>query len=222
MGVKKMKHLILCFVALSMADGNQNDQRNVPKALATIANRNSSEAEWSNALNELDKPPEPPKFWIDIANDSKCPIDRRRQAIFKLFERHIPPRIKLSRLSELLGGAKWVQDSDVTADWGPGVRPLDITGKSGKGRLYSIAILPRPHEDDSSWIEIRIAKKVEPRDLSKVLRGGKIPPQVGELTMEEYALCRTGKDSFDVSEFIRSAEPFGGETTRRLILKNGP
>jgi hypothetical protein len=218
-----MKHLMLCLVGLSVADGNQNNQHNIPKTLATIANRNSSEAEWGKAVNELDKPPEPAKFWIDIANDSAYPLQRRRLTVFKLFERHIPPGIKLSRLRELLSGTKWVQDSDVTAILGcTGVRALDVTGNTDKGRLYSIEILPRPHADNLFWIEIRVSKKVEPADLAKALRGDKVSPRVGEVTVLEYALCQGIKGTFNLSVLIRSTETFGGETIRRMIWKNGP
>src|SRR5438128_9264718 len=95
-------------------DGKTSGLQNLPKALATLSNPSSKQAQWAKALRELDMPPESPEFWTNIANDPAYPSERRAEAIFKLFERHISPGIKLPALGELLGGAKWLRNADVT------------------------------------------------------------------------------------------------------------
>src|SRR5262249_11642976 len=129
---QNVQHSLTFFVWLgcfALAGENEKElDDNLGKPLRTITDSKSSNDEWNKAIHKLDKPPEPPKIWTDIANDSKYPLERRREALFKLFERHVPPRTKLSALGELLAGAKWLENRDMTFEFAPsGLIPLNET-----------------------------------------------------------------------------------------------
>jgi hypothetical protein len=217
-----MLHILLLVTAefLTQAeniDGKTIGLQNLPKALATLSNPRSNQAQWAKALRELDMPPESPKFWTNIANDPAYSSERRAEAIFKLFERHIPPGIKLPALGELLGGAKWLRDADVTFGGGPtGAIPLDT---SGKGTVYLVSVHATPDSNDSDWgIYVRTSKRVDPQALARVLRKEKISPDLQETTVLEYALStsKKSKDGWINTDIIRSKEGDHIESTRRL------
>jgi hypothetical protein len=184
--------------------------------LTSIRNQKSSDAEWNKAVEELNKPPEPAKLWTDLANDSRYPLERRRQAIFKLFERHIAPGINLAALGDQLAGAKWLERADVTSKLGPtGVIPLDRTGK---GAVYLVVVLQRPGSG-TCCIYVRTSRKVEDEELLTALHGEKLAAHLRKIAITEYALCRSSKDSLDLSVLIRSVQADGGETTKRFIIR---
>src|SRR5262249_22025243 len=158
--------------------------------------------------------PEPPKIWTDIANDSKYPLERRREALFKLFERHVPPRTKLSALGELLAGAKWLENRDMTFEFAPsGLIPLNETNEA----TFGMEILPKREQRDVSWtIYLRTSIKVEPRDILKALRGEKISSAVAEVTVLEYSLCH--KEPGGQYILMRGVQGSEGESTKRLQI----
>ncbi len=193
-------------------------------ALATLSNPSSNQAQWAKALRELDMPPESPKFWTNIANDPAYPSARRAEAIFKLFERHIPPGIKLPELGELLGGAKWLRNADVTFAKGPsGLIPLDT---SGKGTVYHVLVLGTPDGNHSARsIYVKLSKRVEPEALAHLLRKEKISSDLKEAKVFEYALCSTIglKDGWKSIWIIRTKvgdqEGDHSESMRRLYFR---
>ncbi len=223
-----MQHVLMLVMAALLLQAQKPDEKrngleNFSKSLAIISNPNTNEAECAKALQQLDKPPEPAKVWTDIANDSKYPLERRRQCIFKLFERHISPRIKLSALGEILAGAKWLQDGDITIPHGPsGAIALDT---SRKGTIYYISLLPTRDGNNPTWgIYLRTSKRVDPEALARALRGEKISPELREIRVWEYALSSISesKDGWLTTEIIRSmegSESAKSESTKRLIFQ---
>jgi hypothetical protein len=211
------------FTQAEQVDGKTSSLQNLQKALATLSNPRINQAQWAKALNELDIPPESPRFWTNIANDPAYSTERRAEAIFKLFERHISPGIKLPELGELLGGAKWLRDADVRLGLrGPsGAIPLD---KDGKGQeIYLVIVLETADSNDSNWsIYIKTSKSVDLQALVRLLRNEKNSPDLQQTTLLEYALCTSTKqqDGWISNFIIRSKKEQEGagysESTRRI------
>ena len=203
------------FIFIEATEAVADEGHNLSKWMDTIKNPNSMQADWDKAVDGLSKPPEPAKFWTDIANDPRYAVDRRRMAVLKLFERHIPPRTKLGSLGDLLAGAKWLEERDVDTYEGP-------SGLTGLGShdpaVYSLVVLAKRDQKDFSWrIYLRTSKKIEPGDLSKALHGQKISPSLGEVKVLEYAFGggRT-KELMPQFILIRNAEGSAGESTKIL------
>ncbi len=182
---------VACLLIFQGGDTQRNELTDVAKWTAIVTNRNSKDDEWAEALRQLDRPPEPPSVWTKVANDSAYSVDRRRQALFKLFERHIAPRTTLKELGHVLAGAKWLNDGDVVPLLGcSGIVPL----KAADAATSDIRILPGQDRNDPSWhIYLRISKKLEAKELARALRGEELPPRAGEIKVLEYALCNASK-----------------------------
>jgi hypothetical protein len=74
----------------------------------------ADEAELRDATERLGAVTERRSFWSAIANDPSRPASHRALALEQLFRRHVHPDTTLSALAEMLDGAGWLDDGDVT------------------------------------------------------------------------------------------------------------
>jgi hypothetical protein len=107
----------------------------------------SSEAELREAAEQLGAVTESPSFWSEIANDASMPAAHRKLAIVQLVRRHISTgKTSVGELAEMLGGAKWLGDDDVTVFtiiagkvpvvWSPDDTIIAIALPGGRGAIY--------------------------------------------------------------------------------------
>jgi hypothetical protein len=102
-----------------------------------------------------------------IANDPAYSPEERRTAVLRLFREHVRPGMTLAEVGDLLEGAPWLDDGDVTVVEDVGgalpVRPSEgVT-------IARIAVLPS--SGSPSFVFLAIAGEVDGSDVAAALRG---------------------------------------------------
>ena len=82
--------------------------------LEVIRNPQSRDGDVAGAIARLPARPESHEVWTAIANDGGYRAMHRRRAIVALFRRHATPLMTVGALAELLDGAPWVREGDLT------------------------------------------------------------------------------------------------------------
>ena len=113
---------------------------------------------------------EPLSSLNEIANDASRATADRRHAVFQLFAGHVRPGMTLAELAEVLAGAEWLRDEDVSV-------VTAIAGKipvtwSSEDTVFVLHVLPEAGDGGTWAIYLRVLGRVRREELIRVLRTG--------------------------------------------------
>jgi hypothetical protein len=126
---------------------------------------NLSEGELREAVESLGAVVEPASFWSAIANDASMSVAHRKLALVQLVRRHVVPgTTTVGVFAEMLEGAHWLSDGDVTVvtaiggkvpvTWSPDDTVVAIALPGGRGAIY-----------------LAMAGRFAPEEIALALRG---------------------------------------------------
>lgn len=150
-----------------------------------------SEAELREAVELLGAVVEPPSFWSEIANDATMPVAHRKLALVQLVRRHVlPGNTTVGELAEMLNGARWLSNSDITV----------ITEIGGKVPVSwslddTLIVIPLPGGRGAIYLAIEGHYTVE--QLTSALRGSSHDERVLSAVIRDIGIEVDGQEISD-------------------------
>lgn len=125
----------------------------------------ASEAEIGQAGELLGAVVELPSFWSGIANDASMPVAHRRLAVVQLVRRHVlPGRTTVGVFAEMLDGAQWLGDGDITLI-------SEVGGKIPVSWTAEDTVIAVALPGNRGAIYLAIAGRFSVREIAVALRG---------------------------------------------------
>ncbi len=117
---------------------------------------------------------ERPEFWVEIVNDPAFTVDRCREALVALFQRHFPPGTRLTRFHELPGTSGWYRQNTLFNSSMASNLPFNNRGKCVY--MYQPDLMRSSgakRYGNYGAVYFSLSKYVSEGDLVSILNGGR-------------------------------------------------
>ena len=125
-----------------------------------------------------------PDFWSAIANDQGYSEDRRRHAVFMLFQRHVKVGISLHELGKILNHPVWLKPDNILVVQSLGGQvPVEFNLQD---TIFRLSVFPNLTDDRLGYwaIYCRIEGKISAEEAYEILNGGGYRNQWGRRLLE--------------------------------------
>ncbi len=157
------------------------------KSLLIISDPETDTELFLQEIRQLGAVTEPAHFWAAITSSAAYSSERRRQAVFQLFKRHVTPGLTLAELAIILDGPTWLAGDNLSVVTNlAGELPVKFTLDD---TIFVLRVFPELVDDlYGPWsIYLRVGGKVEPEAFLDLLRGEGVSDEVRQAELLELA-----------------------------------